>query len=119
MEELASLAEFVGRYKSEVEFPLRYVAVPAPLYAVRVVVREGLLLHAGVELEHAPRVLGRGSLAALHGFVVGCLCVFRLAHLHRRTSAVPAADQLLPTDLADFVTGLDSEQKKIAFRKQK
>lgn len=29
------------------------------------------------------------------------------------------ADQLLPADLADFVTGLASEQKKIACRKQK
>ena len=29
MEELASLAEFVGRYKSEIELPFRYVAAPA------------------------------------------------------------------------------------------
>lgn len=119
MEQLARCAQFILRNESQRQLPFRYVAVPAPPDTVRVVVRECLLLHAGVELEHAALVLGRGSLAALHGFVVGCLRVFRLAHLHRRTSAVPAADQLLPADLADFVTGLDSEEKKISGRRQK
>ena len=55
MEELASLTEFVGWDKCQVNFPFCNVTIPTPFDGVGIVVGEGLLFYARIEMEDAFR----------------------------------------------------------------
>lgn len=65
-----------------------YGARAALADGVGVVVGDGLLLLARVEVEHALGVLTGGELAEAHGFVAGRDGVLGLAHLHHGAAAV-------------------------------
>ena len=96
MYELACCADVVVRCElCEVEVSLWYLAVAASAYGVGVVVGEGLLLDAGVEVENAFGVFLCGEFAEGDGLVVWSGGIFRLAYLYDGAAAVPAVGRIV------------------------
>lgn len=96
MYELACCADVVVRCElCEVEVSLWYLAVAASAYGVGVIVGEGLLLDAGVEVENAFGVFLCGEFAEGDGFVVGCGGELRFSDLYDGAAAVPAVGRIV------------------------
>ena len=71
------------------------MAVAASAYGVGVIVGEGLLLDAGVEVENAFGVFLCGEFSEGYGFVVGCGGELRFSDLYDGAAAVPAVGRIV------------------------
>ena len=95
MQKLAGGAQLVFGDVGQIQLAPGDVAVPAARYGVGVVVREGFLLQAGVELEDALLVLPGDLQTALHGFIVRCFFVPAAVDLYGGAAAVPAVGRVV------------------------